>query len=57
MKRYKVTAYPNWEDWVTEVEADSPEEAREIGEEKANMNCCFLVTDKDVEEIDEGKEK
>ena len=52
MPKYKVTAYPNWDSWTMEIEADTPEEAQTEGEEEARMNCFFGVDIKDVEVIE-----
>ena len=51
MTKYRVKAYPNWEKWEEEIEANSPEEAVEIMNQVANDNCCFIATLDDVEEI------
>lgn len=52
MKKYKATAYPNWNSFDVETEAETKEDARELLEEIANQNCCFLVNIDDVEEVD-----
>ena len=53
MKKYKVTLYPNVNDYKTTVEADSVEEAIEIAQDEASQNCYFMATESDVEEIEE----
>lgn len=51
--KYKGTAYPNWESYEVEVEADSLEEAKEQIDDIANMNCGFGVDLNDIKEIEE----
>lgn len=51
--KYSVKVYPNVNWDVYEVEADSVEEAIKLAEEHAMMNCFFMATESDVEEIDE----
>jgi hypothetical protein len=53
MKKYRVTLYPNVNDYKTEVEANSIEEAIEIAQDEASINCYFMATDDDVTEIDD----
>lgn len=53
MKKYKVTLYPNVNDYVTEVEAMSVKEAIEIAQDEASLNCYFVATKDDVIEVDE----
>jgi hypothetical protein len=53
MKKYKVVLYPNVNDYRTEVEADSVEEAIEIAQDEASINCYFMATEDDVIEIEE----
>jgi hypothetical protein len=53
MKKYKIILYPNINDYKTEVEADSVEEAIERAEHEANNNCYFMATVDDVTEIEE----
>jgi len=53
MKKYKVILYPNVNDYKTEVEADSVEEAIEIAQDEASINCYFIALESDVTEIEE----
>ena len=56
MKKYKVTAYPNWEEWIMEIEAESVEDAIKQANEEVSQNAYFIATEKDVEEIEEVDE-
>jgi hypothetical protein len=53
MKKYKVICYPNVNSYQTEVEANSVEEAIEIAQDEASINCYFMAIESDVTEIEE----
>jgi hypothetical protein len=53
MRKYKVVLYPNVNDYTTTVEANSVEEAIEIAQDEASINCYFMATESDVTEIEE----
>lgn len=59
MKKYNITLYPNVNSYQITVEADSIEEAIEIAQEEASINCYFMATESDVvsEEIEDYDEK
>ena len=52
MKKFRVVLYPNVNDYNTVVEADSIEEAIEIAQDEASINCYFMATESDVTELE-----
>ena len=56
MTKYKGTAYPNWESYDIEVEAESKEEAKEEIDRIANQNCSFGVDIEDIKEVEEDND-
>ena len=54
MKRFAVVLYPNVNDYKTVVYADSVEEAIEIAQDEACINCYFLAIESNVTELEEN---